>query len=164
MQYLDLGNGQKAIVDDEDYAIVNQWNWYLGAGYVVRNTPMVNGGKRGHFWLHRLIMKCPRNKRVDHVNSNTLDNRKANLRICTSQQNSFNQKVQNRIKTSRYKGVYRRSKGEWTAWVAQIHYKRKHYYIGAFQTEHLAALAYDLWAIELFGEFARTNCSVVLHR
>lgn len=41
--------------------------------------------------LHRFVMNCPENKVVDHINHNTIDNRKSNLRICSHFENAQNQ-------------------------------------------------------------------------
>jgi hypothetical protein len=94
--------------------------------------------------MHVLIMGQPY---VDHVNSNGLDNRRANLRPANQTQNAGNSRArQTPGKTSRYKGVFwerRRSH-----WVAKITDHGKLRSLGHFASE------------EVFGEFARLNFSV----
>lgn len=46
--------------------------------------------KRTTIRLHRFIMNPPENLQIDHINNNTLNNRKCNLRIVTNQENQFN--------------------------------------------------------------------------
>jgi len=146
------------MVDDEDFEKFNVHKWrtmqvkdrYFYAG---RNGKR-NNGHRPLILLHREIMKAPAGMEVDHVNGNTLDCRKENMRICTGQQNRWNQKRQNN-KSSKYKGV------SWftndRAWIASIRINGNAKYLGFFHDEKQAALAYDKAATELFGEFARTN-------
>lgn len=56
--------------------------------------------------LHRFIMDCPRDKVIDHINHNTVDNRKCNLRVCTRFENAQNL----RSKVTKQTGVsYRKS-------------------------------------------------------
>lgn len=90
---------------------------------------------------------------VDHKNHNTLDNRRRNLRFATqAQQNA------NRLKHyggSRFKGVYLRSDGR--KWVAQIKTGSKARYLGSFETEELAARAYNREAKKAWGKFAKLN-------
>lgn len=87
---------------------------------------------------------------VDHINHNGLDNRKSNLRVCTVQQNTQN-KNKDRGCTSSYKGVSKRSRG--SRWVVMV--RNKH--VGYFDTELLAAKAYDEEAKKQYGEYACLN-------
>jgi hypothetical protein len=104
--------------------------------------------------MHRYIMKVPKGLVCDHINHNGLDNRKSNLRICTRQQNTYNQRSQ-KGGSSKYKGV------DWNKrqkkWRARIYYKRKFYYLGYFDNEVDAAKSYDKKAKEFFKEFACPN-------
>lgn len=60
---------------------------------------------------------------------------------------------------SPFKGVQLRT-GRPHPWIARI---ENHKYLGAFEEEHTAALMHDFWAVELYGQFARTNFPVVAH-
>lgn len=78
------------LVDDEDYERFKDYYWY------VRKDGYVSGrAKRADKLqlLHRAILEPPRNLLVDHVNGNPLDNRRANLRLCTYRQNSANSRT-----------------------------------------------------------------------
>jgi hypothetical protein len=91
-------------------------------------------------------------KFVDHINGNGLDNRDENLRLATNSQNQMNSRKRSGT-SSRYKGVSLQRK----RWRAQIKLDGKLIYLGMFDTEEQAAMAYDYAAIELFGEFSRIN-------
>lgn len=74
------------------------------------------------FKLHRFIMNCPQDKEIDHINHDTLDNRKSNLRICSRFENQQNL----RSKATEQTGVYyRETRGYW---VANISKDCKRYY------------------------------------
>jgi len=91
---------------------------------------------------------------VDHINGNTLDNRKNNLRICSRTENSRNTKLSKNNSTG-YKGVtYYKRDGKY---VAKITVDRKRIHIGYFTTLIEAATAYDLMARKHFGEYANIN-------
>jgi hypothetical protein len=134
-----------ALVDDGDFEWLNQWRWsFIGNGYAYRKVNQKN------IRMHKVIMECPKNLFIDHINGNRLDNRRENLRIATFQQNSQN--VTKRANTtSIYKGV------TWekftNAWACRLRNKT----IGRFKEERHAALAYDIWASEFYGEFAKLN-------
>ena len=146
-----LTNGKAVTVDDEDYHLAAQYRWHeAGGGYAAY------GLRRTTIYLHRIIAGAAPGMEVDHINGDTSDNRRANLRIATHQQNLANQRKQ-QGRTSQYKGVSwdrKRSK-----WVAQIKFNRQGRYLGVYTKEEDAARAYDTAARHYFGEFARLNFS-----
>lgn len=56
--------------------------------------------------LHRIILNCPKDKIIDHINHNTLDNRRCNLRICTRAENNQNKKGANKNSSTGLRNVY----------------------------------------------------------
>lgn len=83
-----------AIVDEDDFEKINKYKWHLSStGYAHRQNKMIKGIRKGRIMMHRIIVNCPENKVVDHINGNKLDNRKSNLRICTYAQNLWNTKI-----------------------------------------------------------------------
>lgn len=65
--------------------------------------------------MHRFIMGFPKGKYVDHINGNTLDNRKRNLRVCTNAANLRNGRVRSNNKSG-VKGVYwDKARNKWGA-------------------------------------------------
>ena len=161
MALIDLTGGGFAVVDDEDFEYLSQWKWFR-ARYAIRGTKTKINGKwknKTHF-MHREIMELHGFKYgdkmvTDHINGDTFDNRKENLRIVTNRQNAFNQKKNGINKTSIYKGV--RKVRNRPGWEANIWTNGKNKYIGYFQTEIEAALAYNSVANSLFEEYARLN-------
>lgn len=149
MKLISLTKGRYAIVDDEDYEWLNQWKWQCDSKGYARGR--INGIPQK---MHRLINQTPTAMQTDHINGNKLDNRKENLRSC-NQMESMRNRAKWANTTSRYKGVslYREAK----KWTAYIRVNKKKIHIGLFENEHYAALAYDLWATDIFGEFARLN-------
>jgi hypothetical protein len=94
-------------------------------------------------------------KEIDHINRDRDDNRIENLRDAKRQENSRNQSLQKRAKTSRYKGVcWDKSKGKW---MASTKVSKKGVFLGRFDTEEDAALAYNRYAKENFGDYASLN-------
>lgn len=104
--------------------------------------------------MHRHILSARKGQKVDHINRNSLDNRKSNLRLASSSQNAANSK---RLKNSKslYRGVSWDSRCQ--KWLAQIQVKRKNLFLGRFHCIKQAAKAYNSAAIEFFGEYARLN-------
>lgn len=89
---------------------------------------------------------------VDHIDGDTLNNQRNNLRLASYRENSANQRMCS-ANTSGFKGVYLH-KGKLVAYI-RVNYRRIH--LGAYQSKTEAAEAYDLAAIKHFGEFALTN-------
>lgn len=95
-----------AIVDDGDYAWINQWRWSFDR-YAVRN-------EGGPILMHRLIMGFPAEE-VDHWDRDKLNNQRVNLRLATHAQNVQNQDCYAN-NTSGYRGVtWDKSRGRWSA-------------------------------------------------
>lgn len=158
MRYLKvLHLDQLALVDDEDYDRVRSFTWRASHHHTGRNiyvqTGMKVDGRMTTVKLHRFIMGAEKGQFVDHINHDALDNRRDNLRICTTQQNNFNTRKADG-QTSIYKGVFKRENGRWRACV-RINGKLIN--IGTFDNEEVAAAAYNWKARELFGEFALLN-------
>ena len=148
------GIGKFALIDDSDYEMLSKYKWYCDfVGY----APTASSKKlklQKSIRMHRLIMGNPKNKDVDHINGDRLDNRKKNLRVCSSSQNMSNRNVQSNNKLG-VKGVIRNRTGN--KFIAQIGYRRKNKFIGVFKTIRSAALAYNRAAQKYHGEFARLN-------
>jgi hypothetical protein len=152
-----LGEGQWTIVEPADYYLFGDFKWYLsGRGinyYAARSTKAEKGGTK-IVYLHREIMNHPVGLLVDHKNSNTLDNRRTNLRLATKAENVHNSRKRANT-SSRFIGVYCDKRcGRWTA---QIVYQGKTISLGRFDSEIDAAHAYDEAAQKYRGEFARLN-------
>jgi hypothetical protein len=103
-------------------------------------------------WLY-LTGEWPK-KNLDHINGVKNDNRWVNLREATHQQNMFNKSSVTRS-SSKYKGVYLHKLTN--KWSCRINIGKKQTYIGLFETEEEAALAYNKQAIRHHGEYAKLN-------
>jgi hypothetical protein len=154
---IELTQGKFAMVDEKDYAQLCEYKWYATNQrdhfYAARNK--IKNGRRTYMTMHRQIMKCPMDMVIDHINHNGLDNRRDNLRMVTSQQNSWNVRKHRGNFSSQYKGVSFDNKRK--KWVSAIFYNGKRISIGQFDDEEAAARAYDEKASEMFGEFACLN-------
>ena len=144
-----LTKGKFAIVDTADYERLNRYKWSAvrrnGNFYACRRE-----GKR-IIWMHREIMKPPKGMVVDHIDGNGLNNRRTNLRLCTPQQNGYN--VKRPSTDSQYMGVLRCG----LLWGARLFHHGQEHWLGLHDTEIEAAIARDLKAIELQGEYAYLN-------
>jgi len=142
--------GQTILIDAEDLPLVFRHDWYaihIDAKYWHAITT-------DRVLMSRLILDAPASRVVDHVNHNTLDNRRCNLRLATKSQNAANAKRQ-KGRSSEYKGVaWFKPKQAWQAYI-RVNYKMRR--IGLFDDEVEAARAYNVAALEAFGEFARLN-------
>lgn len=156
MKTIKLTQGKFAIVDDEDFLRLNKYKWCAqkikNNWYAVRTINRKT--QKQKFYMHREILGLKSgDSDVDHINQNGLDNRKANLRFCSKQQNRAN--TTSCKGTSKFRGVH------WVTnrfkWAAIIKFNGQIKFLGHFVNEIKAAKAYDKRAKELFGEFAKTN-------
>ena len=160
MKKISLANNNGfALVDDADFESLNKYKWYLrrrkGAKYAYR-LACVNGWQK-RILLHRHLLGLISKQRIDHINHNGLDNRRANLRKCTIAENARNCRIRS-DNTSGFKGVawHRNEK----KWVASICVNRSQIRVGRYFCIMAAARAYDKAAEKYFGEFACTNESL----
>ena len=157
---ISLSKGQFTIVDEADYEWVMQWKWCAtlnpgnNAWYAMRSTKVA--GKNQTIRLHRLLMGIQRGNKlqVAHINHDTLDNRRENLRVCTASQNQFNTRGQVDSKSG-YKGVFFSSSHR--RWVAKISVNGKKHHLGYGSTPEECAALYREAAKHLHGEFACTE-------
>lgn len=152
MKTILLTKGFFTKVDDEDFESLIKNKWFIANTgthiYAARRC-----GPR-NIKLHRILINPPNGFYVDHIDGDTLNNQRSNLRVCTKSQNAMNSKHQ-QSSSSKFKGVsWDSSRGKWRA---QIKKHGVRFNLGRFSTEREAASAYNAKAKEIFGEFARLN-------
>lgn len=155
-----VSNGKyTTVIDDEDYGKVIRYKWY---GFKKRNdvyvfTTVKREGRDRFLLLHRLILNAPKKLLVDHINRDTLDNRRANLRLATASQNLGNMRKK-RNNTSGYTGVtYIKTGKRSKRWRAQITFNNRNIHLGDYLTKEEAARAYNVKATEIRGEYTYLN-------
>lgn len=157
-----LTHGTETVIDDAGYERIKHLGWHLkGLRKYERYAATKIKGKRR--LMHHLLMDIPAGFVVDHINSDTLDNRQCNLRLATPADNARNAAAKG-SKTG-YRGVSRndKTKKKYTKpYFAQIESKGKTLHLGCFTDPSDAANAYDRKARELHGEFARLNFPDIL--
>lgn len=131
-----LTQGRETLVDAEDVEFLGQfnWRWYgnpdrKGLGYALLPN------KQGK--MHRILFNNPDGMFVDHINGNSLDNRKSNLRVVTNRENQQNRRIH---RDGRLVGscFHIRSK----KWESNIRINKKLKHLGYFKTEYEAHQAY----------------------
>lgn len=143
------------IIDRDDFERVSELSWGVYGSKKTREFYVRGTTDKFRGWLHRFIVNAQPGEIVDHINGNPLDNRKCNLRICTTAQNNMAQHNLRKKKTSKFKGVcWDKLKGKWRC---EIRVNKKKIHLGLFNSEEEAGKYYDKKAIEFFGEFAVTN-------
>lgn len=147
-------NGYEVKVDDDLYELLKSKTWRV----INRGTKYIadcNGR-----YMHRLIMGLTDPEVfVDHIDRDTMNNQRSNLRPCTRTENRWNTNPISKGK-SMYKGVhpaYVKKKDNKIRWTARIKVGSKYTSLGYFKTEEEAAKAYNIEAIKHHGDFASLN-------
>src|SRR3990167_3275460 len=158
MKRIPLTKGLFTKVDDADFKYLSQWKWHAidsGKGfYAARQIPNPKGKPRQRkVLMHRLLAQTPNNLITDHINGDSLDNRRKNLRACTESQNNWNRKNKQKNNKSGERGVHWRE--EEGLWIAQIGFKYKRLYLGCFKTRIEAAKAFKKATKKYHGQYAR---------
>lgn len=143
-----LTKGFVALVDDSDYQRVNAFKWCVSTGNK-GGTYAVRREGRAIIRMHRAILDAAAGMLVDHINGDTLDNRRANLRLCDHATSALNRRGYGKF----LKGVERKR----NRFRARISIGGRLTYLGWFSTEVEAGMAYDEAARRLHGQFARLN-------
>ena len=148
-----LGSGHSFLIDLDNLHEILPFSWSIENKYVYR-VQTINGKSNCKIRIYRQIMRAEAGQIVDHINGDTFDNRKSNLRFCTVQENLKNRKKREAHKSSsRFKGVSKKGK-KWTVSITH-NYKRIH--LGVFDTEEQAAIAYNEASEHLHGAYGRKN-------
>ena len=121
-------------IDLEDINIIKDKKWRLSGNYISSGANSV--------YLHRIILKTKDGEEIDHINHDTLDNRKQNLRKVTKSQNLMNKKI---------KGYYFHKK--YGKWISKIIKNGVCYYLGTFNNENDALRARKKAEKKYFGEY-----------
>lgn len=156
---IELTQGLFAVVDDSDYEELTRFRWHprrsRGTYYAQRAD--FSKGRRRTICMHRQITGAQRGEIVDHINGDGLDNRNANLRLCTAQQNAANiQKLAESALSQRGVTPVTEKSGA-VRYRAQIALHGVKYALGRYDTIEAAALAYDLASALANREFAVLN-------
>lgn len=149
-----LTKNKYAIIDIEDYDIVSQHKWYASFAshalyYASTNIRVDN--KKTIMVMHRFIMGARHGQVIDHINGNSLDNRRCNLRECAQSDNVKNTRIPTTNKSG-LKGAHwdKRSR----KWIARIAVDGKQIHLGTFSTPQEAHEAYCAAALKYHGAFA----------
>jgi len=160
MKTIPLTQGYFAKVDDEDYEKLAIYRWHSNIkkvtnGIVVRACRTIRtNGKRTSLYMTRFILNPPINKYVDHINRNTLDNRKINLRFCSNAENSRNRGTRFNS-SSGYKGVSWSKQDQ--QWRVRVYRDYQLVYQELFEDKKEAVLAYNKMVKIYHKDFAKTN-------
>jgi len=166
IERIPLTQGYTTIIDPEDIDVAN-CKWFASKrnnGHVYACRDIRPNGKQKRIYLHRLILERklghPLHPEIfaDHINRDSLDNRRSNLRAASPSQNIANSKRMERKERkmrSPYRGVYWIK--ERRRWRAQISVAGKTIYLGYFDIPEQAAIAYNAAALAYRPRFARLN-------
>ena len=145
------------LVDDEDAWILEQKPWHFAYGQkkLPFITVMVDPVKQHRRMLHHIVLcgenKCSTACGIIHINGDTTDNRKSNLKKISF---AFSQTMRaNRTDTkSGYRGVYYRADNKNLPWIAVVKCEGKRQHLGAYATKEEAAQIVDDFRREIYGD------------
>lgn len=153
-----LTRGYVAVVDDEDFDRVSRFRWHAvphqrsdGTELVYAKREGRKGEPRKNVFMHHEVLGSF--DRHDHRDGNGLNNQKDNLRPASYNENNCNTRKRGGT-SSRFRGVSLFSAHRWSA---SIQFGTHRKWLGLYDSEESAALAYDREARKLHGEFARLN-------
>lgn len=145
MKTIKLSKNLVTIVDASDYEYLSKYKWYAKKSCSNYYAAKSKGKGLPYILMHRLLLSVPKGSVIDHINRNSLDNRKSNLRIVSIRQNNINTKAK---KNKKYKGItFNKLRKKWVASIG----------LGSFDDPKDAAKAYDKIAKLIYGKSAFLN-------
>jgi len=132
------------IIDTKDYRSIKDYSWYVNFDghnwYVYAHIP---GNHKQRIKLHvfiaeKIFGKIPRDLEVDHINRNTLDNRRKNLRIVSHSVNCCNRGLRKDNKVGQTGVNWFKPRKRWAA---RISVGGKRIFLGTFKTKEQAIIA-----------------------
>ena len=160
MKEIDI-KGHKVLIDDEDFDRVTALKWWVDKSNIVKrglvyfyHSFKIENGKKYDQSLQRFILGLERRDgfQGDHINGDTLDNRRCNLRKCTVAENTQNAKI-HKNNTTGYKGVHLHKPTN--KYVARIGINNMRILLGYFNTAEEAYAAYCEASKKYHGDFGR---------
>lgn len=165
MPHFTLRSGFKVLLDEEDASLITSYTWRVRRqlcpsgliNWMVVRSERKADGTRTTVYLSRVVADAAPGQVVDHVNHDGLDNRRSNLRVCSTAQNNCNRR-KGATRTSQFKGVFLDAgiRGSRPRWRAMVRVNGAKVYRSS-DTEVGAALAYDDLARKHHGAFACLN-------
>ena len=161
MKLLPLSRGQFAKVDDEDFEELNQWKWHArwsetAKSFYAQRTVYDSKTKKKHaVHMHRVIMDTPKGMKTDHIDHDTLNNQKYNLRNCTQSQNMMNRKGVNSNNSLGISGIARNGRNGFMAQITNPE-NGATIYLGTYPSKEMAKQARMEAELKYYGEFAPT--------
>lgn len=154
MNTIELTKGYVTIVDDADYEWLSGFNWWaLDYNLNVYAACRIDGV---YISMHRLIMSPEAGLDVDHIDRDSLNNQRYNLRCVHRSANLQNSPSRGGM--SRHRGVaFDKRKNKWRAYINKDGVQ---YFLGYFTNQDDAALSYNQAARDLYGEHAYQNILV----
>lgn len=152
-----FSDGSEFYFDLEDYDKIKQFYWIKEHGYA-RTTVRIHK-KHTRIYLHRLIMNPESGMVIDHIDCNSFNNRKNNLRIVTQAENNRNKRLSPKNKSGRT-GVFWLNSSE--KWMVNISYNNKSIYIGLFENKEDAIKARRKAEDYYYGEYGHERSQEVI--
>lgn len=156
MKQIPLSQGLFALVDDADFDALAQFRWHAAKMrnkfYAGRMQKLENGKWRSRTMARDILGIEDPKVFVDHIDGDSLNNQRSNLRACSNSENRKNACAP-KNNSSGFKGVHKNC----NRWVAAVRSDKKVYYLGVFDSAEEAARHYNKKAIEVHGVFAKLN-------
>jgi len=131
--------------DLEDLEKVKKYNWFTKRGYILSHDDNHN-----EIYLHRFVMNIGDNEIIDHINHDTKNNKKINLRICNQSKNQMNKKIQSNNKSGVTGVFWDKQRNAWKSYISK---NKKRINLGWFDNFKEAVKVRKEAEEKYFGEY-----------